>query len=221
MSKLAIQISKHGVFGFLKNFFRRKKKMIILLLLLALSTAQVPYYVEYYYTDSACLTQPRSAFRITTLDSACQPKACALLASSNPPLYKKTTCDLSYSSLGADFVGHCPATPMTQWSSVVLNRCLASPFSKMSYVMTNCLVGTSVTEVTYTGTYNCSGVAPTTTVIALNSCINSATGFGTWFSCTNNTAQTTTSNSRTTAPAAAASLTGVVGFAFLILSILF
>lgn len=197
--------------------------MFWILVFLALANGQ--FYVEYGYTDSACATQPISARRNTALDKAnCRPTGCTLIASSNPPAYTKTLCPLTYSSLGADIIGHCPATPLTQWSSLRLNTCFSNRFTGVSYYMTNCSVGASITEVTFTGTLNCSGnvAPPTTTVIALNSCFPGMSGgFATWFSCTNNPDVATTTGSRTTAPAAAASLTGVVGFAFLILSILF
>lgn len=194
--------------------------MFWILVFLALANGQ--FYVEYGYTDSACATQPISARRNTALDKAnCRPTGCTLIASSNPPAYTKTLCPLTYSSLGADNVGHCPASPMTQWSSLRLNVCFSNRFTGVSYYMTNCTAGTSITEVTFSGTLNCSSSNVATTVIALNSCINGPFGFNTWFSCTNNADVATTTGSRTTAPAAAASLTGVVGFAFLILSILF
>lgn len=179
--------------------------MILLLFFVSLTSAQSAYYVQYSYTDAACSTQPYAAKRILALDNQnCAPVGCALVVSSNPPIYTKTVCPSSYSSLGADNVGHCPASPMPQWSSFALNRCVSNRFSSLSYYMTNCVVGASITEVTFTGTLNCSGVTPTTTVIALNSCINGPFGFNTWFSCTNAAPTTTTSGMLTTSPATAA-----------------
>lgn len=196
--------------------------MFWILVFLALE-ANGQFYVQYTYTDSACATQPIAAHRNIALDKAnCNPVGCALDTSSNPPVYTQTLCPFTYSSIGADIIGHCPATPLTEWSSLRLNTCFSNRFTGVSYYMTNCSVGASITEVTFTGTLNCSSSNVATTVIALNSCFPGLSGgFATWFSCTNNPDIATTTGSRTTAPAAAASLSGAVGFAFLILSILF